>query len=148
MVDIFHFMLSDAIIKHQTAEMVVNSWVFAETKFPANRVNDIQYALTQAERFISSACDDKLFWPELFNVMLSLDINLSTVLELYIKKNCLNAFRQANGYKAGSYIKEWFDEEDNKVLERIVQNSPGMSYSDLYEALSKEYSKVILESKQ
>lgn len=38
----------------------------------------------------------------------------------YVSKNVLNIFRQEHGYKDGSYVKEWFGQEDNVHLAEIV----------------------------
>lgn len=37
----------------------------------------------------------------------------------YVSKNVLNIFRQEHGYKDGSYVKEWFGQEDNVHLVEI-----------------------------
>ena len=39
----------------------------------------------------------------------------------YLGKNILNAFRQENGYKAGTYIKNWNGQEDNLSLAYILE---------------------------
>lgn len=39
----------------------------------------------------------------------------------YVGKNTLNFFRQDNGYKDGTYIKEWDGLEDNEVLVEILE---------------------------
>jgi dimeric dUTPase (all-alpha-NTP-PPase superfamily) len=39
----------------------------------------------------------------------------------YIVKNCLNKFRQDNGYKDGSYIKDWKGKEDNAIAYEIAE---------------------------
>lgn len=43
----------------------------------------------------------------LFNIFNQLEMSLEDVYKAYIVKNTLNAFRQKNGYKEGTYIKEW-----------------------------------------
>lgn len=50
------------------------------------------------------------------------DLNMSNedVYIAYIVKNCLNKFRQDNGYKDGSYIKDWNGKEDNVVAYEIA----------------------------
>ncbi len=39
----------------------------------------------------------------------------------YLGKNLLNTFRQENGYKAGTYIKNWNGQEDNLSLAYILE---------------------------
>ena len=53
----------------------------------------------------------------------------------------LNRFRQNNGYKEGSYKKNWNGREDNEVMSEILSN--GVSTIDeIYAALECEYKKV------
>lgn len=64
----------------------------------------------------------------------------------YIGKNCLNRFRQMNGYKTGTYIKDWScvplskslkdvrTIEDNDHLHDLIQESD-ISMPDLFEQL-------------
>lgn len=149
MVDIFHFMLSDAIINDKdglSAWVIASAWETTKTTFRA-RPNDIQYAFQHAEKFIVDAIDGKLIWKNFFSTMLALDISFETVLKYYVSKNTLNIFRQKNGYKEGTYIKDWLGEEDNKFLESQVSGAESVTYDDLYAALTKRYSEVVSASK-
>jgi hypothetical protein len=63
--------------------------------------------------------------------------------KLYVGKNVLNSFRQANGYKEGTYIKVWSTgKEDNEHLTEIMSyidiNSPTIQ-EDVYQALTAAY---------
>ena len=77
--------------------------------------------------------------------------------EIYIAKNVLNIFRQANGYKTGEYIKDWSaislnspligdrSLEDNDHLMDILNLMPVQDadlYSYLYSELELRYSAV------
>lgn len=57
-----------------------------------------------------------------FKMWYLLGLNLDDLYKKYIGKNALNEFRQLNGYKDGSYIKIWHDEEDNEQLTKILDN--------------------------
>ncbi|MFY9093562.1 deoxyuridinetriphosphatase, partial [Aliarcobacter butzleri] len=61
--------------------------------------------------------------------------------KLYIGKNCLNQFRQDNGYKEGTYIKVWNGNEDNVVMVDLLEKMEDVSFDDLYSKLKEEYSK-------
>lgn len=63
------------------------------------------------------------------------------IVHLYFGKNVLNAFRQNNGYKEGTYIKIWNGEEDNVVMMRILGEIE-VNYENLYVALEREYQKA------
>jgi len=68
-----------------------------------------------------------------------LNLKLPELYQLYIGKNILNKFRQDNGYKNGSYIKEWHGKEDNVVMQEILNSNEEISASELYEALEEAY---------
>ena len=64
----------------------------------------------------------------------------------YITKNCLNKFRQDNGYKDGSYIKNWNGKEDNVVAFEIA-NEWGADeelFEQLYLDLETYYKEEVL----
>ena len=53
-------------------------------------------------------------------LMAALPLDLDELYRIYIGKNVLNNFRQANGYKSGTYIKVWLGREDNEHLFELV----------------------------
>lgn len=60
----------------------------------------------------------------------------------YVAKNVLNMFRQDNGYKAGTYIKDWGGREDNVVLVELMELHPTASPKTLMGELSVAYNKL------
>ena len=70
-----------------------------------------------------------------------LNLKLPELYELYVGKNILNKFRQDNGYKEGSYIKIWNNEEDNVVMQRVLKEQKDITPQALYRALEKAYPK-------
>ena len=67
----------------------------------------------------------------------------------YVKKNILNIFRQKNGYKEGTYHKEWFNQEDNVFLieEAEKLNPTAEDYvASLWESLTNVYKKALNEA--
>ena len=76
-----------------------------------------------------------------------LDMSNEDVYISYITKNCLNKFRQDNGYKDGSYIKNWNGKEDNVVAFEIA-NEWGADeelFEQLYLDLETYYKEEVLE---
>src|SRR6185503_12709799 len=64
--------------------------------------------------------DMVLAWKE---ACIILDFDMQEVYQLYIGKNVLNEFRRINGYKEGTYIKDWSVvgcPEDNDYLLNIL----------------------------
>lgn len=79
-----------------------------------------------------------LFW-DLLN---SVGMSFEDLYRHYVGKNVLNFFRQDNGYKDGSYIKQWQGREDNEHLVEILAglNSQSDNYQDdVYQALQQRY---------
>jgi hypothetical protein len=64
---------------------------------------------------------------------------MDELFKLYLGKNCLNKFRQNNGYKEKTYLKMWGEEEDNVFMKKIVDTTPNISFIELYRLLSHEY---------
>ena len=77
----------------------------------------------------------------------SLNMSNEDVYIAYITKNCLNKFRQDNGYKDGSYIKNWNGREDNIVAFEIA-NEWGADeelFEQLYLDLETYYKEEVLK---
>lgn len=73
-------------------------------------------------------------------------LNWDNVYIKYISKNVLNIFRQENGYKSGTYIKEWFGREDNIYLVELITHfdpSSNTFSEDIRRALTMQYDKVL-----
>lgn len=76
----------------------------------------------------------------------SLELTFEELYKLYIGKNCLNQFRQDNGYKEGTYIKVWKGKEDNLVMKEIL-DSKKLNFEALYYELNKYYFSNVVEKK-
>lgn len=66
-------------------------------------------------------------------------LSFTWLQKLYIGKNALNKFRQDSGYKEGTYIKIWNDDEDNVVMLSILKECDDIDYENVYEELNKRY---------
>lgn len=68
-------------------------------------------------------------------------MSFKTLYAKYVGKNILNEFRQANGYKEGTYLKHWdAGLEDNEVLSNIMKET--FNPDTIANRLMEEYSKV------
>jgi len=70
-----------------------------------------------------------------------LNLKLPELYKLYVGKNILNKFRQEHGYKEGTYIKIWNEEEDNVVMQRVLNEKNEITPDALYSALEEAYPK-------
>ena len=77
-----------------------------------------------------------------FEIISHLGIDVEDLYKRYVVKNQLNTFRQHNGYKDGSYIKNWGGVEDNVIAFEIMDKNPKISPEDLYNKLNHEYSNI------
>ncbi len=63
----------------------------------------------------------KSFSPRCFwELMHAVELNFDDLYSAYVGKNVLNFFRQDNGYKEGTYIKNWQGREDNEHLVELL----------------------------
>jgi len=75
-------------------------------------------------------------------IMKYMDMSFDELYEIYVGKNVLNMFRQDNGYKEGTYIKDWHGREDNEYLADIIDSLDSSSSTfkdDVYAALDEAY---------
>lgn len=60
-----------------------------------------------------------------FNLLASASMTIDSLYSRYIIKNALNKVRMMNGYKDGTYIKDWNGMEDNHVAtEMLFHDTP------------------------
>lgn len=143
-VDIWHFGLSEILAKSQSfteAADVVSRALIAISN--TNGTQSKAEILLSVEYFASETLKTKSFALSSF-VELAKIVGLGTdeLYTSYVGKNVLNAFRQDNGYKSGSYVKVWAGKEDNVWLSEIVSRLPIGSpdfASDVYAELESIY---------
>ena len=137
LVDIWHFGLSDLMLKGQ-----LNDSVLAAFQAPAD-VSSLADFRDALERLALVTLDTKGFALEPFaKAMASLPMSFNELFEMYVGKNVLNSFRQQNGYKTGSYRKLWAGREDNEHLVEALAALPvgGSDFPErLYEELQRRY---------
>ncbi|MBB3119018.1 hypothetical protein FHS03_002069 [Massilia violacea] len=72
----------------------------------------------------------------------AMNMTWNQVYVQYVSKNVLNIFRQEHGYTDGSYVEEWFGQEDNVHLAEITTSldSASANFSDdLKRQLAERY---------
>ncbi|WP_177421150.1 dUTP diphosphatase [endosymbiont of Lamellibrachia barhami] len=137
-VDIWHFALSDLLIRHDSMEDAMEA-ALAGLSRPAGG-DDFRESIEQmAQETIRTQSADIT----LFAAMMGLgEMDFDRLFKTYVGKNVLNFFRQDHGYKEGSYIKIWSGREDNEhlaeILSELDQDSASFS-EDLYQRLEQVY---------
>ena len=137
-VDIWHFGLSMLFDGRTVDEIAAAlSAELQQGEVPQLGVLDATEALaevTLATREFSVVA----FW----SLLQAAEMDADVLYRSYVGKNVLNFFRQDNGYKDGSYRKEWQGREDNEHLVELSEQLDAASDSyakDLYAALTERY---------
>jgi dimeric dUTPase (all-alpha-NTP-PPase superfamily) len=82
------------------------------------------------------------FW----DLMLATGLDFDSLYSAYVGKNVLNFFRQDNGYKEGTYVKNWAGREDNEHLVDLVEplDKSADDFADqVYQALQQRYRELV-----
>ena len=136
-VDIWHFGLSDLLRTGAVDDALA---VRMTARSAPSGDGDLRGAV---EALALAALRDRAFDVEAFvDVMNALPMSLDELHDAYIGKNVLNAFRQAHGYRDGSYVKHWAGREDNEHLTELAAglDATRPSYpDDLKAALEARY---------
>ena len=150
LVDIWHFLMSYILQETNVPRAV--SLVNTHCIYEASQDVDVNLMVKEAEKlsYISLAIDTgnmpsfsgiERFIDQFFRCCKISGLSFMWLQKLYIGKNCLNQFRQDNGYKEGHYIKVWNGNEDNVVMVSLLEKMDDVSFDDLYAKLREEYSK-------
>ena len=152
-IDLLHFVISDIL------QLNYNYKESLEASFIDETISEFEESFT-SDIYEKEFEDEDLFglvnmlnyneiprFATLKIIFKKLDMSNEDVYIAYITKNCLNKFRQDNGYKDGSYIKNWNGREDNIVAFEIA-NEWGADeelFEQLYLDLETYYKEEVLK---
>ena len=150
LVDIWHFALSACIIEFNgdieaSAKSIAAQLALGESSvvFDGKTYVPVEQSLLDNLELMTGLCAAKRFSVPLFmQIVVQCDMQADELYRQYVGKNVLNFFRQDNGYKEGTYKKEWLGREDNEHLVEIMDNldSSDPKFSDkVYEGLQARY---------
>ena len=110
-IDVIHFAMSER------DDMFTEDVTADNSSTGAGFVECCEYIISDltSKRYI----EDYVIY-DLFDLADLLGYTEEDIYNTYLAKNVLNIFRQQNGYKDGSYIKNWNGKEDNVVLAQIM----------------------------
>jgi len=140
LVDLWHFIMSAYLAAspsrsvHEVAATLQTDWALAE-----NYAHYLRTDLMRALDWIAGEAGFEITRASSFaNALQAAGMSFDELHRLYIGKNVLNAFRQANGYKQGTYSKVWADgREDNEHLNDLLDQ--GVRAEDLHAQLAMRY---------
>ena len=142
-IDIWHFGLSAMFDTTKDFEMMASQIVEAIATH-----DPVEMDIRTATESLAQHClqtggfSVTLFW----NLLTAAGLDFDELYRSYVGKNVLNFFRQDNGYKEGTYIKQWAGREDNEhLVELVAELDTGASdFADcLYQALAQRYASCI-----
>jgi len=142
LVDIWHFLMSQSIVNFKDSKL--DCVEDAYDAYLVSKGSDFRLTLMGALEGILINASTKSLPLEMFFVAVSLvdGFSMDDVYSLYIGKNCLNQFRQDNGYKNGTYVKIWDRQEDNVYMQKILNDNPDIAFAELYALLDSQYKKI------
>lgn len=151
LVDIWHFMLSEWLGNSpkdedvESAAALLIDTMYSPEKWLPEQEETLQRhtdLLVLIDGF-AHLCAANIFNVKLFERMMQLlDMSWSDMYRMYVAKNVLNLFRQHNGYKLGTYVKDWGGKEDNVVLEELMAEAPSATPEELMAQLAVKYAEV------
>lgn len=151
LVDIWHFLMSYILQETNIPRAV--SLVNTHCIYEASEDVEVKLMVKEAEKlsYISLAIETgnmpsfggiERFIDQFFRCCKVSGLSFTWLQKIYIGKNCLNKFRQDNGYKEGTYIKEWNGREDNVVMVELLETMDDVSFDYLYDKLGDHYAAV------
>ena len=148
-IDLLHFVISDRIQKNKKmySEKESLEMTFVELYNEFNNVKVLRDYSTLEDMIFYLIATNSYRINVMKRIFTKLEMSNEDVYIAYITKNCLNKFRQDNGYKDGSYIKNWNGREDNIVAFEIA-NEWGADeelFEQLYLDLETYYKEEVLK---
>lgn len=142
LVDIWHFVLSATLVGTSgDEEWAADSLLSRFESFPPGARGGT--SVPMLFDLLAGDAAGGHFNPGVFDeLMHRLEFSWDRLHGMYIAKNVLNIFRQAHGYKQGTYVKEWFGKEDNVVLADLLAARPDATPEQLTEKLESIYTQV------
>lgn len=155
LVDSWHFILSDSIIKfrgnlnYSALDIVTHSNIKGTNgtitfDCVTHKLSDLDI-LRKIELIIGLAAARRVSIQLFASVMGDCNMTWADLFRQYVAKNVLNLFRQDHGYKTGSYIKIWDGREDNEHLVELMAevSVDEADFADtLYQKLKIRYQKL------
>ena len=150
LVDIWHFLMSYILQETNIPKAVslVNTHCLYEALSKEDIVVNTLIKESENLSYIALAIQTKnmpafsgveRFIEQFFRTCKIAGLSFQSLQKIYIGKNCLNEFRQKNGYKEGTYIKIWNGDEDNVVMMRILDACENVNFKEVYDALEEVY---------
>ena len=138
-IDIWHFGMSALFGRGESLDLIADRILqqIEEHQATGSGVRESTEALALHSLQTHSFCAGRFQ-----DLMVAGGLDFDSLYRHYVGKNVLNFFRQDNGYKEGTYVKNWQGREDNEHLVELVDglDSADNGFADkLYAALEARY---------
>lgn len=151
MVDALHFIISEELVRFKGDTTAVSNLLVVHFNMPIDYEAIAAMSAEDANKVLDTMDVDfttgNINYPRFFVACVFLGLKPDQLLNWYGGKNALNNFRQANGYKSGEYIKNWFGKEDNdfliEIIEALTPAEKNDSYEVIYERLGIKYQEAV-----
>lgn len=138
-VDIWHFGLSALLVENRDIPSLA---VQLDAQINAHEIAEADLRLATEILARETLASHTFPLGPFLDVMHATGLTFQDLHATYVGKNVLNFFRQDNGYKEGTYRKEWQGREDNEHLHELLaglDNASPTFPEDLYAALDRRY---------
>ena len=141
-IDLLHFVISDAIqLLHNCSGEIDLNLVAGTFEDYFNNSDGYLDGLSLnklVDELNYNRCNRFIVMKKIFK---QLNMSNEDVYIAYIVKNCLNKFRQDNGYKEGTYNKIWNGKEDNVIAYNLANELGAIDnlFEELYKKLNIYY---------
>lgn len=149
LVDIWHFAMSHILAIHEgdyeAAATLLHDYFIKLEENPDvyGDIKDVSVHQLFDLLAGSAAIQRQLNGPAFNMLMKHFNLTWDQLYRTYVNKNVLNLFRQANGYKEGTYVKMWNGVEDNVVLEALAVSHPDATPGQLMSLLENQYKLLV-----
>jgi len=122
-IDVLHFFISD-FVAQLGRDKVISCFVENQNK-PRLDYGILYYTDLFLTHYLMREYEEATSY--LFDMLYTLGFtSFDFIFKAYLTKNVLNLVRQDRGYKDGSYIKIWNDEEDNVIVYQLADMLYGL----------------------
>lgn len=132
LVDVWHFGLSMVLQSVSPSEIddaarIYSSWLEVSLcnlteKWQSQVTPETIYGLV--DMLVAKAGNGAFSWRAFAGLLVATGLSVDGLYKLYAGKYALNCFRQAHGYCAGDYDKQWGGQPDEQRLEIILTGLP------------------------
>jgi len=126
LVDILHFLTSLGIVVSGSVEQCAEDMelgFITTTEYDEELDSPTQAMVSFTHSLTRDVSDPQELWQDFWMLCRCAGVNIETVISMYCSKAVLNKFRNAMGYKLGTYRKTWLDgKEDNWYLTNFLKS--------------------------